>query len=55
MKHIVIDLETPNEHIIFSKTFGNYCFDTFFGNFSIEISPLGETDISLNQSISSKS
>jgi hypothetical protein len=37
MKYIVIELNHPNELVVFSNsTLGNYCFDTFFGEFNAE-------------------
>ena len=34
MKHTVTELNDPNEPIMFSNSIlGNYCFDTFFGEF----------------------
>ena len=47
MKHIVTELEAPNEPIMFSNTIlGNYCFDTFFGDFPAEESPIPKSVIS---------
>ena len=32
MKHTIIDLNDPNEPVMFSNSIlGNFCFDTFFG------------------------
>lgn len=47
MKHTVTELEAPNEPIMFINTIlGNYCFDTFFGDFLAEESPVLENVIS---------
>jgi hypothetical protein len=41
MKHTVTDLETPNEPSNFDfPILGNYNFDSYFGNFVVEISPI---------------
>ena len=41
MKHTITELEAPNEPIMFINTiFGNYYFDTFFGDFPAEESPV---------------
>jgi hypothetical protein len=43
MKHTVTDLNDPNEPIIFSNsTLGNFCINSFFGNFPVESSPFIE-------------
>ena len=37
MKHTITELEAPNEPIMFINTIlGNYYFDTFFGDFSVD-------------------
>ena len=39
MKHMVTDLNDPNEMVMFSKsTLGNFCFDTFFEELEGELS-----------------
>ena len=36
MKHMVTDLNDPNEMVMFSKSnLGNFCFDTFFENWKM--------------------
>ena len=46
MEHMVIKLKYPNEPIMFINTIlGNYCFDTFFGDFPVEESPVPENAI----------
>ena len=41
MKHTVTDLNDLNEMVIFSRSIlGNFFFETFFGEFKDEISPL---------------
>jgi hypothetical protein len=45
MKHIVTDLNDPNEPVLFNNSIlGNYCSDTFFGDFTVDISPLVESN-----------
>ena len=40
MKHIVTDLDDPNESVMFSNSIiGNLCFNTFFGVLEVELSP----------------
>jgi hypothetical protein len=40
MKHVVIDSNDPNEPVMFNNSIlGNYSYDTFFGNYTSEISP----------------
>ena len=40
MKHMVIDLNDPNEIVMFSNSIlGNLCFDTFFGELEVELYP----------------
>ena len=47
MKDTVIELEDPNEPIMFINTIlGNYCFNTLFGDFLVEESPVLENAIS---------
>ena len=47
MKHTIIELEAPNEPIMFINTIlGNYFFDTFFEDFLAEESPVPESVIS---------
>ena len=47
MKHTVTELEAPNELIMFINTIlGNYCFDTFFGDFPAKESPVPESVVS---------
>lgn len=47
MKHVVTELEAPNEPIMFINTIlGNYCFDTFFRDFPAEESPVPENVVS---------
>ena len=47
MKHTVIELEAPNESIMFINTIlGNYCFDAFFRDFPMEESSVPESVIS---------
>ena len=47
MKHTVMKLEAPNEPIMFINTIlGNYYFDTFFGDFPIEESPVPDDVVS---------
>jgi hypothetical protein len=44
MKHVVIDLNDPNDSIIFNPSIlGNYIYDSFFGNHTAEISPHAES------------
>ena len=41
MKHMVTDLNDPNEPVMFSNSIlGNFCFDTFFDELEIELYPL---------------
>ena len=41
MKHMVTDLNDPNEAVMLSRSiFGNFFFKTFFGELEDEISPL---------------
>jgi hypothetical protein len=45
MKHVVIDLNDPNEPVMFNHSIlGNYSFETFFGNFTTEPSTLVESN-----------
>ena len=44
MKNMVIDLNDPNESVIFSRSIlGNFCFKTFFGELEAELSPLSDS------------
>jgi hypothetical protein len=46
MKHIVTYLNDPNEPIMFTESIlGNFCIDSFFGNFPAEPSPFLETGL----------
>ena len=41
MKHTIIDLNDPNELVMFSNSIlGNFFFDTFFGELEAELYPL---------------
>ena len=41
MKHTIIDLNDPNEPIMFSRSIlGNFFFETFFGELEANLSPL---------------
>ena len=45
MKHIVTDLNDPNESIMFSNSIlKNFFFDTFFGELHVELSPFAESN-----------
>ena len=47
MKHTITKLDAPNEPIMFINTIlGNYCFDTFFGDFPTEESSVPKNAIS---------
>ena len=47
MKHTITELEARNEPIMFINTIlGNYYFDTFFGDFPAEESPVPENAVS---------
>lgn len=40
MKHIVTDLNDLNESVMFSTSIlGNFCFEIFFGELNVELSP----------------
>jgi hypothetical protein len=44
MKHVVTDLNDPNEPIIFNHfILGNYSYDSIFGNHTAEISSHAES------------
>ena len=44
MKHIVTDLNDPNEMVMFSRSIlGNFFFETFFGELEDEIFPLTDS------------
>jgi hypothetical protein len=45
MKHVVTELNDPNEPVIFNNSIlGNYSYETFFGNFTVETSSLLESN-----------
>jgi hypothetical protein len=45
MKHVVTDLNDPNEPVMFNNSIlGNYSYDTFFGNYTYEISSFVESN-----------
>jgi hypothetical protein len=45
MKHVVMNLNDPNEPIMFNHyVLGNYSSDSFFGNYSVEISSYAESN-----------
>jgi len=45
MKHVAIDLNDPNEPVMFNNSIlGNYSYETFFGNFTAEPSSLVESE-----------
>jgi len=45
MKHVFTHLNYPNEPVMFNNSFlENYSYDTFFGNYTVEISPFAESD-----------
>jgi hypothetical protein len=45
MKHVVTDLNDPNEPIMFNHSIlGNYSYDTFFGNHTTDISSYAESN-----------
>ena len=47
MKHAVTKLQAPNELIMFIITIlGNYCFNTFFREFSVEESSVPNNVVS---------
>lgn len=55
MKHTVTELNSPNEAVSGSNgPDGNYCIETFFGNFSAELSPLDNPTVSTNYLSSSE-
>ena len=55
MKHTVTELNSPNEAVSGSNgPDGNYCIETFFGNFPAELSPLDNPTISANYLSSSE-
>ena len=44
MKQMVIDLNDPNEPVMFSNSImENFFFDTFFGELEVELSPLANS------------
>jgi len=45
MKHVVTDLNEPNEPVMFNRSImGNYSCDSFLGNYSVEISSYAESN-----------
>jgi hypothetical protein len=45
MKHTVTDLNDPNQPVMFSDLIlGNFCFNTFFGELEVELSPLADSN-----------
>ena len=45
MKHTETDPNDPNEPVMFSKSIpGNFCFDTFFGELEVELSPFADSN-----------
>jgi hypothetical protein len=45
MKHMVIHLNDLNEPVMFSiSILGNFCFDTFFKELEVELSPCANLD-----------
>ena len=45
MKHMVTNLNDPNEPVMFSNSIlGNFSFDTFFGELEAEISPYANSN-----------
>ena len=45
MKRIVIDMNDPNETVMFSRSnLGNLCFDTFFERLEAKLSPCVKSD-----------
>ena len=45
MKHMVIDLNDPNEMVMCSRSnLGNFCFDTFFEELEDELSHTTNSD-----------
>jgi hypothetical protein len=45
MKHTVIDLNYPKEMVMFCRSIlGNLCFDTFFEELEVELSPCANLD-----------
>ena len=46
MKHMVTNLNDPNELVMFSNSIlSNFFFDTFFGELEVELSPLTDSDM----------
>ena len=46
MKHTITELEAPKESILFiNSILGNYCFDTFLGDFPVEESPVSDDSV----------
>ena len=45
MKHMVTDFNDPNELVMFSNSIlGSFCFDTFFGEMEVELSPFANSN-----------
>ena len=45
MKHTVVGLNDTNELVIFfNSILGNLCFDTFFGELEVNLSPLANSN-----------
>jgi hypothetical protein len=45
MKHVVIDLNDPNDPILFNHSIlGNYSYDSIFGNHIVDISSYVESN-----------
>ena len=45
MKHTIIDLNDPNEPVMFSNSIlGNFCFETFFGELEVETSTCADSN-----------
>ena len=45
MKHMVTGLNDPNKPVMFSNSIlGNFCFETFFGELEVELSPYANSN-----------
>ena len=45
MKHIITDINDPNEQVMFSRSIlGNFFFDTFFEELEVELLPCVNLD-----------
>ena len=45
MKHMTTDLNDPNELVMFPNSIlGNFCFETFFGELEVELSPYTDSN-----------